>query len=209
MLPLLLGRTSLVGDCFDMVVMLELRRLLMATTGFTKFKSSLVSCCYCSCSFLLGVLIVAEKGLERVEGGRKVFLRGDIYCSRTNVCWLLFTAFFVKVQEGFQGLEPRPAAEGGLLKSKVFTSADSMSGFQKLPLIDILFDIFLFLVLGEAYYYFLSIFCPYSYAANEPEGQSGLVSLIVEGGFMSQALSTISDFCSSSIVSVRHMLLEQ
>ena len=98
MLPLLLGRTSLVGDCLDIEVMLELLRLLMATTGFTKFKSSLVSCCYCSCSFLLGVRIVAEKGLERVEGGRKVlFLIGDFYCSRTNVCWLLFIAFFVKV----------------------------------------------------------------------------------------------------------------
>jgi hypothetical protein len=101
--------------------MFELRRLLMATTGFTKFKSSLVSICYYS--FLLGVRIVAEKGLEKVEGS-KVLLSGDAYCS----LWM-FGAFFVKVYDGFHGIVPRPAAEGGLLKSKVFTSAAYSSCF--------------------------------------------------------------------------------
>ncbi len=118
-LPLLLPRPSLVGDYLPIVVTLELLLLLIATTGLTKFKSSLVSCCYCCCSFLLGVRIVAEKGLEKVEGSI-VFLSGDeVYCSRT-----VFTvAFLVKVYDGFQGIVPRPAADGGLLKSKVFSSA--------------------------------------------------------------------------------------
>lgn len=116
-LPLLLPRLSLEGDYLPIVVTLELLLLLIATTGFTKFKSSLVSC-YCCCSFLLGVRIVAEKGLEKVEGSI-VFLSGDeVYCSRT-----VFTAaFLVKVYDGFQGIVPRPAADGGLLKSKVFSS---------------------------------------------------------------------------------------
>jgi hypothetical protein len=76
MLPLLLPRPSLVGDYLDIEVMFELRRLLIATTGFTKFKSSLVSIYYYS--FLLGVRIVAEKGLEKVEGS-KVLFSGDAY----------------------------------------------------------------------------------------------------------------------------------
>jgi hypothetical protein len=94
----------------------------MATTGFTKFKSSLVSIC-CYYSFLLGVRNVAEKGLEKVEGS-KVLFSGDAYCS----LWLA-GAFFVKVYAGFHGIVLRPAAEGGLLKSKVFTSAAYSSCF--------------------------------------------------------------------------------
>jgi hypothetical protein len=120
-LPLLLPRTSLVGDYLDIEVMFEPRRLLIATTGFTKFKSSLVSiCCY---SFLLGVRNVAEKGFEKVEGSKVVF-SGDVYCS----LWLV-GAFFVKVYDGFQGSVLKPAADGGLLKSKVFTSAAYSSCF--------------------------------------------------------------------------------
>ena len=60
MLPLLLPIPSLVGDCLPIVRTLELRRLLIATVGFTKFKSSFKS----YCSFLLGVRIVAVKGFE-------------------------------------------------------------------------------------------------------------------------------------------------
>jgi hypothetical protein len=121
-LPLLLPSPSLVGDYFDIEVMFELRRLLIATTGFTKFKSSFVSICYYS--FLLGVRNVAEKGLEKVEGSKVVFSGDAYWCS----LWLV-GAFFVKVYDGFQGIVLRPAAEGGLLKSKVFTSAAYSSCF--------------------------------------------------------------------------------